>query len=59
MSSIKSPRMDRHGKCERALELSERGLTPTQIAERIGSSPRSIAAMVCNAKKRRAEKVDA
>jgi orotate phosphoribosyltransferase-like protein len=47
------------GKCERALELHDKGLTPTQIAERLGSNPRSVAAMICNAKKRRAEKVEA
>lgn len=57
MTRIKAPRSDKHGKCERALALSEKGLTPAQIAERIGSSPGSISAMICNAKKRRAEKI--
>lgn len=56
MTSIKSPRLDRNGKAERALELREQGLTPTQIAARIGSNPRSIAAMINAARKRRDQK---
>lgn len=38
---------------DRALELREKGLTPVQIAERIGSTPRSVSVMILKAKQRR------
>ena len=50
---MKSPRADKHGKCDRALELSEKGLMTAQIAERLGSNARSIAVMISVAKKKR------
>lgn len=40
-------------KCERALQLHEKGLSPAQIAERIGSNPRNIGTMVKNALRKR------
>ena len=40
-------------KSDRALALYEKGLTPTQIAERLGTNPRSTSAMILQAKKRR------
>lgn len=42
-----------HGKSDRALELREKGLTPTQIAERLGTTARSASAMIRNAQLRR------
>lgn len=50
------------GKGERALELYERGLTPAQIAERLGSNPRSVSSLILHARQRRernASEVDA
>lgn len=40
-------------KSERALILREQGLAPPQIAERLGSNPRAVCAMILKAKKRR------
>lgn len=40
-------------KSDRALELSEKGLKPNQIAERLGSSRGSVSAMIIAAKRRR------
>lgn len=40
-------------KSDRALALREKGLTPTQIAERLGTTRGSVSAMIIAAKKRR------
>lgn len=42
-------------KSDRALELSEKGLSTVQIAERLGSSRGSVSAMIIAAKRRRAK----
>lgn len=49
---------DDRGKCERALQLHEQGLTSAQIAERIGSNARSVSAMISAAKLRRKRKAE-
>jgi DNA-binding CsgD family transcriptional regulator len=41
-------------KSDRALKLSEQGLSPAQIAERLGTNARSVSAMILAAKHRRA-----
>ncbi len=40
-------------KCERALQLKEKGLKNEQIAERIGSPSRNIGSMINAARKKR------
>lgn len=44
---------DKTGKSDRALALHDKGLTPAQIAERLGSNPRSVSAMILHARQRR------
>lgn len=48
-----SQRTDRMNKGERALQLLEKGLSPQQIAERIGSSTSSVATLIAIARKAR------
>lgn len=38
------------GKQKRAVELHEKGLSTAAIAERIGSTPRATASMICRAR---------
>lgn len=49
----------RPDKSDRALELREKGLTPVQIAERLGSKPGVISTMIIHAKARRAKEAAA
>jgi DNA-directed RNA polymerase specialized sigma24 family protein len=51
-------RAGNNNKNERALELFEKGLTPDQIAERLGVNPRLIWTMLRNARKRRERELE-
>lgn len=55
MTGDKSPRADRYGKAERALALHEKGVDHPAIAQRLGTTVRSINTMICVAKARRAK----
>lgn len=54
---MSGPNPAKTDKSARALELSEQGLTPAQIAERIGSNPRSVSSMILHARQRREKKL--
>lgn len=53
MMTGKSPRTDKHGKGDRALELYEQKVAIWVIAERLGSSSASVCAMIAKARARR------
>lgn len=48
----KLSRAEAQTKGERALELRRKGLTPAQIAERLGTTPRSVSCMLRNTRVR-------
>jgi DNA-binding CsgD family transcriptional regulator len=45
-------------KSERALELFEKGLSSAAIAERLGTTARSVSALILNAKQRREREIE-
>ena len=53
MMTVKAPRPDRYGKGDRALELYEQKVPIWVIAERLGSPPSSVCAMINKARARR------
>jgi len=48
----KLSRAEAQTKGERAMVLRKQGLTPTQIAERLGTTPRSVTCMLRNTRVR-------